>query len=233
MRKGNLAKEHAGHAISGFELSKKVLNNLSQFNLKPIAKLVLLYLCDCYNPKHGEMFPKQSTIALKLGVSEISVIRAIQELHKEGVIISERKYINRYRFTSKIVSKYPHFEENEMIGKTYQNEKEHIKMKPHEHEQIKETNKTTNVDDFKILKNYAEKKGAKNVTAYINALKNNGSAAKIINEVKEKQAADRFYQKQYEETIKRNMENSIWIAENPKGCNALKEVLLKNWGIKK
>lgn len=226
-------KKHATHVSTGFELSKKTLNNLSQFNLKPIAKLVLLYLCDCYNPQHGEMFPKQSTIAKKLGVSEISVIRAIQELHKEGVIISERKYINRYRFTSKIVSEGDIFKEKEMIVETYQNEKETIKMKPHEHEQIKETNKTTNVEDFKILKNYAESKGAKNVTAYINALKNNGSADKIIRDFKEKEAADKYFVRQIKETEERNAQNRIWIAENPKECEALKEVLIKNWGIKK
>ena len=226
-------KKHATHAITGFELSKKVLNNLYNFNLKPTAKLVLLYLCDCYNPQHGEMFPKQSTIAKKLGISEVSVIRAIQELHKEGLIISERKYTNRYRFTSKIVSEGVIFEEKEMIVETYQNEKETIKMKPHEHEQINETNKPTNVDDFKILKNYAESKGAKNVTAYINALKNNGSADKIIKDFKEKEAADRYFARQIKETEERNAQNRIWIAENPQECETLKEVLLKNWGIKK
>ena len=221
------AKKHAAHGITGFELSKKTLNNLSQFNLKPIAKLVLLYLCDCYNPRHGEMFPKQSTIAAKLGVSEVSVIRAIQELHKEGLLISERKYTNRYRFTSKIVSECPNFDKKELIAGTYQKEKEAINMKAHEHKQINEKNKTTNVDDFKILKNYAEKKGAKNITAYINALKQNGSAERIIAEYKAKEAADRYYKRQIEETARKNAEYAVWIADNPNDCAYLNKILLQ------
>lgn len=226
-------KKHAGHAISGFELSKKVLNNLSQFNLKPIAKLVLLYLCDCYNPKHGEMFPKQSTIALKLGVSEVSVIRAIQELHKEGLLVSERKYINRYRFTSKIVEEQSGNEYKEMRVKTYQNENPSIKMIAHKHEQKREQNNLTKVEDFKILKEYAESKGAKNVKAYIEALKRNRSAEQIIKAFKEKKAANKYFERQIKETEERNAQNRIWTAVSPKECDKLKDVLFNHWGIKK
>ena len=100
----NTAKKHVGHAIKQVELLNFLLNNLSQFNLKPTTKLVLLYLAGCYNPKHADVFPKQKTIALQMGISEASVIRAIQELHKEGLIISERKYTNRYKFTSRILN---------------------------------------------------------------------------------------------------------------------------------
>lgn len=203
----NAVKRHAGHGFSQFELSKRVLNNLYKYDLKPIAKLVLLYLCDCYNPEHGKMFPKQSTIAKKLGVSEVSVTRAIQELHKEGVIISERKYMNSYRLGARIVSEVSENEQNKMIDKTYQNEKQSIKMIAHEHEQIKEQNKTTNVEDFKILKSYAESKGAKNVSSYIAALKRNGSAEKIIKDVKAKKAADRYFAKQIEDTKKLILES--------------------------
>ena len=223
----NTVKKHAGHGFSQFELSKKVLNNLYKYNLKPIAKLVLLYLCDCYNPEHGKMFPKQSTIAKKLGVSEISVTRAIQELHKEGLIISERKYMNSYRLGQKIACELVENEQNKMIDKTYQNEKQSIKMIPHEHEQIKEQNKPTNVEDFKILKSYAESKGAKNVTSYIAALKRNGSAEKIVKDFKAKEAADKFYAQQIKETEARNAQNRIWVAEPPKECAMLQEVLKK------
>ena len=219
-------KKHAAHAITGFELSKKTLNNLSQFRLKPIAKLVLLYLCDCYNPKHGEMFPKQSTIAAKLGVSEASVIRAVQELHKEGLIISERKYTNRYKFTPKIVSERSQNEDFNLQEETTQNiSSETCKMTAHDKEKITEVNKPTKVDDFKILKNYAEKQGARNTTAYINALKRNGSAVKIISEYKEKQAADRYYQRLREENARRLAELRSIVPENPKDCLRLQEVL--------
>lgn len=228
------AKRHAVHGITGFELSKKTLNNLSQFNLKPIAKLVLLYLCSCYNPAHGEMFPKQSTIAAKLGGSEISVTRAIQELHKEGLIISERKYTNRYKFTSKIVSERSIVEEKEMIAGTNQNEsKENINLLSHDKEQINRINKPTKVEDFKILKNYAEKQGARNTTAYINALKKNGAADKIIAQYKELQASENWHKKHTEETFKNIEEVKNLESANPKDCKMLQEFLLKNFGCRK
>lgn len=223
----NTIKKHARHGFSQFELSKKVLNNLYKYDLKPIAKLVLLFLCDCYNPEHGKMFPKQSTIAKKIGVSEVSVTRAIQELHKEGLIISERKYMNSYRLGQKIACELSENEQNKMIDKTYQNEKQPIKMIPHEHEQIKEQNKPTNVEDFKILKKYAENKGAKNVTSYITALKRNGAAEKIIKDFKAKETANRYYAQQIKETEERNAQNRIWVAEPPKECVTLQEVLKK------
>lgn len=183
------AETHATHGVSQFELSKKVLNNLYKYNLKPVTKLVLLFLCDCYNPKHGEMFPKQSTIAQKLGVSEVSVIRAISELHKEGLIISERKYTNKYSFTSRILSEPPINEQNKMIAQTKQNDssKPIKKIAPYI-EQKRETKKSTNIEDYKILKQYATKRGAKNIQAYINALIKSGSAESIIKEHKQIQA---------------------------------------------
>lgn len=219
-------KKHATHAITGFELSKKTLNNLSQFNLKPIAKLVLLYLCDCYNPKHGEMFPKQSTIAAKLGVSEASVIRAIQELHKEGLIISERKYTNRYKFTSRIVSERSQIEDFNLREETSQNNSlETCKLTAHDQEKITEKNKTTNVGEFKILKEYAEKNGAKNVTAYINALKKNGSANKIIARHKELQASGKWHKERTEETFKNIREVKAIETSSPEDCKKLQEFL--------
>ena len=100
----NTAQKHVRKALRQIDIVNYLLNNLSQFNLKPTTKLVLLYLAGCYNPKHADVFPKQKTIALKMGISEASVIRSIAELHKEGLIISERKYTNRYKFTSRILN---------------------------------------------------------------------------------------------------------------------------------
>ena len=183
------AETHATHGFSQFELSKKVLNNLYKYNLKPVTKLVLLFLCDCYNPKHGEMFPKQSTIAQKLGVSEVSVIRAISELHKERLIISERKGVNRYTFTSRILSEPPINEQNKMIVQAKQKDSSKpIKKIAPCIEQKRETKKSTNIEDYKILKQYAIKRGAKNIQAYINVLIKSGSAESIIKEYKQIQA---------------------------------------------
>lgn len=189
MKNLKMAETHATHGVSQFELSKKVLNNLYKYNLKPVTKLVLLFLCDCYNPKHGEMFPKQSTIAQKLGVSEVSVIRAISELHKEGLIISERKYTNKYSFTSRISSEPPINEQNKKIVQTKQKDSsEPIKKIAPCIEQKRETKKSTNIEDYKILKKYADKRGAKNIQAYINTLIKSGSAESIIKEYKQIQA---------------------------------------------
>ena len=188
----NTVKTMSGHGFTQFELTQKLLQNLNTFKLTPTAKLVLIYLSSCYNPKHGEMFPKQRTIADKLGVSEASVIRAISELHKEGLIISERKYTNRYKYTSKFLISLGILD-NKMQVENSQNEiKETCNLLPHDIEQKKETNKPTNVDDFKILKDYAIKHNAKNIHAYINFLKKSGSDKQIIKDYKQAKANNEF-----------------------------------------
>ena len=98
----------------------------------------------------------------------------------------------------------------------------------HVHEQIREQKKEpVRAADFKILKNYAESKGAKNVTAYINALKRNGTAEKIIKEFKEKHSADRYYKRLGEETLKRNAEMKKWVGVDPKTIPSVQEFLRK------
>ena len=212
MRGENTAEKHAVHGVSQIELTNFLLNNLSQFNLKPTTKLVLLYLSGCHNPKHADVFPKQKTIALQMGISEASVIRAIQELHKEGLIISERKYTNRYKFTSRILNLgavvESFSEPNKMQVENSQNERlETCNLQPpcieQKEEQIKEQTvckKSSCVEkeyrggnvylfqseEDRILEEYAIKHGARNVKAYINTLKSTGSAKKIIREYKTK-----------------------------------------------
>lgn len=201
-------KKHAAHGFSQFRLTSNLINNLSQFDLTPTAKLVLVYLSNCYNPKKAEMFPKQKTIAAKIGVSKASVIRAICELHKEGLIVSERKYTLRYKFTSKIVSKPLEnekiFDDNNLQVETSQNETlEHCNLQPACIEQKKEQKKEPqNVVEYKILKKYAESKGAKNVGAYINALKKSGTADKIINDYKLTENANKYWENNAKETSK-------------------------------
>ena len=82
-----------------FKLSKITLQSLSKFNISPTAKLVLLYLVDCYNPAKVYIFPKQETITDKLGISLSSVKRAVKELAKANIIIIELKFSNRYNLT--------------------------------------------------------------------------------------------------------------------------------------
>ena len=212
MRRVNTAEKHAAHGFSQIKLTNWLLNNLSQFNLKPTTKLVLLYLSGCYNPKHADVFPKQKTIALQMGISERSVISAIQELHKEGLVISERKYTNRYKFTSRILNLggmvEDLFEPEEIAeDKCKKYSKESEKFAPpcieQKEEQIKEqtvSEKSSPVEEKdrggnvyliqseedRILEEYAIKHGARNVKAYINTLKSSGSAKKIIREYKTK-----------------------------------------------
>lgn len=229
-------EKHVKEGFSSFELTKYLLNNLQQFKITQTAKLVLLYLADCYNPKKADMFPKQKTIAEKLGVSEISVTRAISELHKEGLIISERKYTNRYNFTSRILPERAIVKQNKMIEKKYQNDnKEPIKMIAHDKEQIKRTNKEqTNVvvlkkTDTQILAEYAKEHGASNIQGYINALKIKGVAANIIRQYREKEGVSKYWKNQATKTseLVREYENMKKQSDPmPESFKNLKKVLM-------
>ncbi len=159
------AKTHVGHGISQFELTNKLLNNLSQFDVSPIAKLVLLELSACYNPKKVDVFPKQKTLAKKIGVSERSIVRAVQELVKAGVILIESKYTNHYIFTSKIVCGCTEnekiFASEKMSDDLGQNDiSKRDKLSQHE-QTIEQRNKPLSMNDYKIIKEYAISMGAK------------------------------------------------------------------------
>jgi DNA-binding Lrp family transcriptional regulator len=183
----NTARTHAQHGFSQFTLTQYLLNNLQQFKLTPTAKLVLLELSSFYNPKKADMFPKQKTLAKKIGISERSVVRAIQELLNEGLIMVECKYTNHYKFTSRIVAQQPEnkiFSNENMSEDLGQNDnKLNDKLAQHE-PTSKPINEPSDIEEFKILKDYAIKHGARNVNAYVNVLRKNGSAAKIISDHK-------------------------------------------------
>lgn len=236
------AKKHAAHAISGFELTKHALNILKHYELTPTAINVLLYLTSCYNPKIGYVFPKQKTIAATFNITERSVVRAIQNLVKAGLIIVECKTINRYRFTSKILNEEA-LNKKEMSHEDEKNSPSGDKMSSHDHEQIKEeikkqevvvknSNKKEpeSVEDYKILKDYAISKGvtAEKIPAYIAGIKRNGGDIKILKDFKEKKAADRFYEKQIIETTENNkkvrqgIENAVMPWESEAMRNVLK-----------
>ena len=202
--------------IKQVELTNYLLNNLQSFNLKPTTKLVLLYLSSCYNPKNADVFPKQKTIADKMGISEASVIRAIAELHKEGLIISERKYSNRYKFTHKLLAncaKIVFLEPEEMQVENKQIETEKLaKCELHEHEQsneqIKEQEKKedhlkaskVSLADFEKLKQYATSKGAKNPVAYANKIIKNGNTEEILKQIAEPEIIRENAKRRIEET---------------------------------
>jgi ATP-dependent RNA circularization protein (DNA/RNA ligase family) len=84
-----------------------------------------------------------------------------------------------------------------------QNEiKETCKMQTTLIEQKNETNKPTNVDDYKILKDYAVKHNAKNINAYINTLKKSGSDKQIIKDYKKSAANNKAMLEAAEQNIK-------------------------------
>lgn len=184
----NTVKKEQYQPFTQYKLTNNLLQNLYKYDLTPTAKLVLVYLSTCYNPKHNDMFPKQRKIADKLGVSERTIVRAISELIKAGLIIIECKYTNHYKFTSKIVSQC--FEN--LSDNIRQNDiKQYDNLTPHEpiKEPIKEPTinrggNVYNLEDEKILRDYAIRHHAKNINAYVNKLKNTKSAEKILNEAK-------------------------------------------------
>lgn len=181
----NTKKKQVNTAFSQYEFTQNLLNNLKQFDVSPIAKLVLLQLSTYYNPKHRDVYPKQKTIASKLGVSERSVTRAISELVKAGLILIECKYTNHYIFTQRIGIQQAENLSND-IGQD--DIKQQDNLSPHEYNQLdKPINEPLEVEDFKILKDYAVRHNAKNINAYINALKKNGTAKEIIQQVKNAQ----------------------------------------------
>lgn len=225
-----------------FEITTNIITKLNTFKLTPAAKLVLLYLTTCYNPKHKEVFPKQKTIADKLGISEVSVTRAICELHKEGLIISERKISNRYVFTSRIVSEQA---DNLIDDKQQIDRKENIKMiDSYIHEQTRRTKKEQTVkknlqvdsnsiefEEFKILKDYAQKNCTSTPEKYLNwILKHKDVQKKILSDYKAKVNEKKRALRSVEET-----QSQIRMYENMKkdcvtaaqcGCS-LKDILNK------
>ena len=208
-----------GKEFSQYKLTQNLLNNLQQFNVSPLAKLVLLEISACYNPATNVMYPKQASIAQKIGCSERSVIRAIQELFKAGLIIIEGKHTYKYKFSQYLlnlggmVKIIDNAQDNlsdtkktddNLSGNTGQNVRQiDDNLSGTMIEPINEpTNEPLNVVEFKILKEYAINYGAKNVQAYINNLKQTGADKKIIAEWKAKRGADLYAKNQIAQTSK-------------------------------
>lgn len=95
--------------VSGYQLTTALLRGgLARLELNNTASLVLLYLASCYNG--GAIFPRISTIAANVGISEISVKRGIAELLNKQCLMKSKRHngtnANCYVLTNKILSLY-------------------------------------------------------------------------------------------------------------------------------
>lgn len=232
----NTAKIHAQHGFSQFTLTQNLLNNLSQFKLTPTAKLVLLELSSFYNPKKADMFPKQKTLAKKIGISERSVVRAIQELLNEGLIMVECKYSNHYKFTSRIVAQQPenkNFSNEDMSEDLGQSGNQfNDNLAQHEYEPTKEpikepqeSGENVYYGDDLILYEYAKNKAKYNVYSFMKAIKEKGGDKKIISEYKKKKNVTQRALRSYQETqeLIRNYNEYSSNADSPYKCEAWKK----------
>lgn len=123
---------------TGFELTKNVVRQLHKYDISLSAKLVLIYLSTCYNSEKSVVYPQQKTIAQALGISVISVKRAVKELLSEGIILKSKsrnqnvyvvqKQVKSYqKDTSKGIKKTPEKYQNDTS--LYRTNKEKIKTK--------------------------------------------------------------------------------------------------------
>lgn len=227
-------KKHATPGITGFELVDYLLQNVNKWELSHVTQLVLFQIAKCYNPKNKYMFPKQKTLALKTNSTERSVIRAIQSLVNKGLIIVECNGSNRYLFAPRILAEAAQMKKN-FCSENMSDNTEIISqstdiISPTLIEQIKEQKKEPlKVEDFKILKAYAQKMKAGNINAYINKLISNGSAKEIIKESKRTLANARAMENNTKQVI-----NDLKFAqanragEIPQVWFDMKKILLQN-----
>ena len=180
----NAAKTMSTHAFTQFELTTNLLRNLYKYDLTPVTKLVLLELTTHINESTNGfvVFPSVNYIAEVLGIGLTATKKAINDLIKEGLIIKSKRSkvrgnYNKYLLTPKVQISTSERAENECFKKT--------DNALFFNEQKKETNKPTNVDNFKILKEYAIKHNAYNIPAYIKWLQKTGSDKQIIKEHKQ------------------------------------------------
>ncbi len=92
--------------FNSYHLTQKLINNLGKFPLNSSDKLVLIYLVSCYNSKKEFVFPKQSTIIEKTGVSQTVITESIAKLKKLNLITITRKFTNLYKLNLPILCEY-------------------------------------------------------------------------------------------------------------------------------
>ena len=237
-------------AMSQFEITSNLLRNLYKFNLTPVTKLVLLELTTHLNEsRNGSVvFPSVGYIAEVLGIGLTAAKKAISDLVKEGLIIKSKRgnirgNYNKYLLTPKMRNSTSERSENESFKQSDSdlflletNKYEKINNKEVKKQPVKNTSKEIlggNVysEEDKILRDYAEKHGARNINAYINALKQTKSAENVIKEYKRKNVSYPYSAKQTE-ILRKIREVSREERTAPESCEAWINFAKKH-GIKK
>ena len=97
----NTQLKHAEHEqCTQYELSNKLFDSdfFTKVSLKGSARLVLMVLCRYY----PNIYPSMETLKKKSGIgSKDTINNALIELRDKGLIISETKHTNHYKFTAK------------------------------------------------------------------------------------------------------------------------------------
>ena len=200
----NTARIHAEHGFTQFELTTQIVKNLNKYDITPTAKLVLILLTTHYNEgKNGPVvFPSMPYISETLGIGLTATKQAIKDLVAKGLILqSKREKIrgnyNKYILTQKVHNSTTEQAENEPFKST-KNELSFIGT--NKKNEIKE--QSIDKKDEKYLFQYAEKRGVKNIIAYINGIKKNGGADQIIKEYKQMEANKRYMENATKQLIK-------------------------------
>lgn len=203
------AKSMSGHGFSQFELTTNLLKNLNKFELTPTAKLVLLELTTHYNEdENGSVvFPSMQFIADTLGVGLTAVKQSIKDLISQGLIMQSKRSkvrgnYNKYLLTPKVQNSTSERSENDCLE---QSENDCFMITNN-----LGTNKTTDAQEIKILRDYARTRAKKSVEGYINKLKREGADKEIIEEYKQ---AQRKAQRM-KEAVKKNIEDLEFARQN-------------------
>jgi len=117
--------------VTQFNLSKAFTFSkiFSKVELTPSARIIIRHLADYYNPGKKYIFPSIKELAEVSGYSERSVISAIDELNKAGLLfIAKKNHRSNYYFSNKLFELlgFTEPEKNDNERENISNERENI-----------------------------------------------------------------------------------------------------------
>lgn len=220
-----------GVNVTQFEITSDLLRNLYKFDLTPVTKLVLLELTTHLNESRNGavVFPSVGYIAEVLGIGLTACKKAINDLIKAGLIIKTKRNnvkgnYNKYLFTSKISgfkkedvnilsrqdikmrnstserSQNGFFKQSENDFFLHEQKKE-TKKEPTVKKNLQVDSNSIEIEEFKILKDYAQKNCTSTPERYLNwILKHNDVRQKILSDYRGKENAKKRALRAYEES---------------------------------